>query len=262
MQNIKFLTPFLFGLALMACTSKPKVIDAEPVGGQNNSGPIFQDAAGTAVQGANAPVQDVSAAEHKVVVAEALHTDKYTYLRVTENGAEQWIAISKREVKIGSTGYYRGGLLKKNFQSKEFNRVFETVYLVGDYREEGTAPTTGTSSGGIAPAAEALAAPTNVKPAPGAIKISELVANLPKYEGKVVKITGKCVKINPMIMGRNWLHVQDGSGKNLDLTVTTMEMVQLGAIITLEGTVALNKDFGAGYRYDYILEAAVLVNDK
>lgn len=257
MQHIKFLTLFLFALTTGACNSKPKVIEAEPVGGQNTSAPIFQDGPAVTTQGANAPAQDMSAAEHKVIVAEALHTDKYTYLRVKENEAEYWIAISKREVKIGSTGYYRGGLLKKNFQSKEFNRVFETVYLVGDFREEG-ATASSSSAGGIPPTTEALEAPKNVKPAPGAIKISELVANLPKYEGKVVKITGKCVKVNPMIMGRNWLHIQDGSGKDLDLTVTTTEMVPLGAIVTLEGTVSVNKDFGAGYRYDYILEAAVL----
>ncbi|MBL7808209.1 MAG: hypothetical protein JNN28_10355 [Saprospiraceae bacterium] len=59
-------------------------------------------------------------------------------------------------------------------------------------------------------------------------------------------------------MGRNWLHIQDGSGKNLDLTVTTTETVSLGSVVTLEGIWATNKDFGAGYKYDYILEAAVL----
>ncbi|MBK9017715.1 MAG: hypothetical protein IPM82_28755 [Saprospiraceae bacterium] len=85
-----------------------------------------------------------------------------------------------------------------------------------------------------------------------------MIANISKYDGKTVKVTGKVMKVNPMIMGRNWLHIQDGSGKNLDLTVTTVEQVQLGATVTLEGTIALNKDFGAGYKYDYILEGAVV----
>ena len=61
-----------------------------------------------------------------------------------------------------------------------------------------------------------------------------------------------------MIMGRNWVHLQDGSGKNLDLTVTTMENIPLGAILTMEGTIATNKDFGAGYKYDIIMEGAEL----
>ncbi len=240
-------------LAFAACDSKPKVIEAESTG----QAPIFQDGAapaGTAAAGEHN--HDMTNAEHEVVVQEVLNTDKYSYLRVKEEGEEEyWIAISKREVKKGSTCYYRGGLLKKNFQSKEFNRVFETVYLVGDFRDgsESAAPTTG----GIPEGAEALAPPKNVTAAPGAIKIADLVANLNKYNGKTVKVTGKCVKINPMIMGRNWLHIQDGSGKNMDLTVTTTENIQLGAIVTLEGAIAVNKDFGAGYKYDYIMEAAV-----
>ncbi len=255
MQQIKAILIFLLALAIMSCDSKPKVIEAESAGGQGNA-PIFQDPNATTAPGATAPAQDMSTAEHKVVVAEVLNTEKYSYLRVKENADEYWIAITKRDVKVGETCYYRGGLMKKNFQSKEFNRVFETVYLVGDFRQEGadeSAP-----MGGIPPASEALAPPKNVQRAPGAIKISDLVANVAKYDGKTVKITGKCVKINPMIMGRNWLHIQDGSGKNLDLTVTTTEVVELGSVVTLEGVIAVNKDFGAGYKYEYILEAAVL----
>ncbi|HAD12686.1 MAG TPA: hypothetical protein DCF33_09640 [Saprospirales bacterium] len=240
-------------LSLSACDSKPRVIEAEGADAQN--APIFKDVQHN--HGEAAPAQEADGKEHKVVVAETLHTDKYTYLRVKEEEEEYWIAITKREVKVGSTCYYRGGLLKKNFQSKEFNRVFETVYLVGDFREENEGASAA-RGGGIPAGSEALEPPKNVQRAPGAIKISDLVANAAKYNGKTVKITGKCVKINPMIMGRNWLHIQDGSGKNLDLTVTTTEMVQLGAIVTLEGVWATNKDFGAGYKYDYILEAAVL----
>lgn len=252
----------LLALAMIACNSKPKVIESESGAAQSNA-PIFQDphSPTAASPGATAPAQDMSAAEHKVTVLEELNTEKYSYLRVKENADEYWIAIVKREVKIGSTCYYRGGLMKKNFQSKEYNRVFETLYLVGDFREEGEGGATGAAGapmGGIAPGAKALEPPKDVKAAPGAIKIADLVANLKKYDGKTVKVTGKCVKLNPMIMGRNWLHIQDGSGKNLDLTVTTTEMVQLGSIVTLEGTIALNKDFGAGYRYDYIMESAVL----
>ncbi len=259
MRYIHFFVLFMFVLAISACDSKPKVIEAESSEAQNNA-PIFQDGPPVGgAQGANMPAtQDMGAAEHKVVVAEALNTEKYTYLRVTENGAEKWLAVTRQDVKIGGNYVYTGGLMKQNFQSKEFNRVFETVYLVADFRPEQTSAPAGMAPGGIPPAKEALEAPKNLKPAPGAIKIAALVANLSKYDGKVVKITGKCVKVNPMIMGRNWLHIQDGSGKDLDLTVTTAENIPLGAIVTLEGTIALHKDFGAGYKYDYIMEGAVV----
>jgi hypothetical protein len=98
----------------------------------------------------------------------------------------------------------------------------------------------------------------NIEPAQGAIRLSELFSNKAKYNNQVIKVTGKCVKVNPMIMNRNWVHIQDGSGNDLELTVTTAEMIPLGAVITFEGTIALDKDFGAGYRYDVIMEGAVL----
>lgn len=254
MQHTKFALFFLILLAAAACNSKPKVIEAEPAVGQVAT-PIFQDGPSVEIAPGNAaPTQD--ATQHQIVAAEALNTDKYTYIRARENEEEYWIAIAKRDIKVGKTYFYRGGLMKKNFQSKEFNRVFETIYLVGDFWEEGAANSA--SASGIPPASASVEPPKNVTPAPGAIKISELVAHLSKYEGKTVKITGKCVKVNPMIMGKNWIHLQDGSGKNLDLTVTTTDMVQLGDIVTLEGTLTLNKDFGAGYRYEYIVEGAVV----
>jgi hypothetical protein len=71
------------------------------------------------------------------------------------------------------------------------------------------------------------------------------------------------VKVNPDIMGKNWLHIQDGTGdlaKNThDLVVTSADIAEKGAIISLEGILAADKDFGSGYRYDVIVEDAVLM---
>jgi hypothetical protein len=60
-------------------------------------------------------------------------------------------------------------------------------------------------------------------------------------------------------MDRNWIHLQDGSKNDFDLVVTSNSFVAEGAKVTLQGTVALNRDFGAGYRYDLILENGILV---
>lgn len=236
---------FLF---LTSCDSGPKVIESEPVSGNSTS---------PAMQGMQAP--DV-AEDHKVVVEEALNTEKYTYLQVKENGESFWIAIPKTAVEIGATYYYQGGLLKKNFASREYNRVFETIYLVSGVSKQplGTAGSAVDQALSQTESTEAIAPPTEVKPAAGAVKIADLIGNLSKYDGKVIKVTGKCVKVNPMIMGRNWIHLQDGTAKNFDLTITTTENVPLGGIVTLEGTIALNKDFGAGYKYNVIMEGATL----
>ncbi|MBI5917151.1 MAG: SH3-like domain-containing protein [Bacteroidetes bacterium] len=258
MQYLKIQAILIFTMAIFSCNSGPEVIEAESGSGEV-APPLFQDPG--AAQGMNsAPgqTQDLDAAEHKVVVEEALNTDKYTYLRVKENGGEFWIAVMKQEVKTGNTYYFRGGLMKKNFESKEYNRVFETLYLVSDFREEGASGITKEQAHANVEGGGKVEPPKNVTLAAGAIKLSDLITNISKYDGKTVKVTGKVMKVNPMIMGRNWLHIQDGSGKNLDLTVTTVEQVQLGATVTLEGTMALNKDFGAGYKYDYIMEGAVV----
>ena len=70
------------------------------------------------------------------------------------------------------------------------------------------------------------------------------------------------MKSNPEIMGTNWLHIQDGSGtadaRTNDLTVTTSDSAKVGDVVTVTGTLATKKDFGAGYAYDAIVEKATL----
>ena len=71
-----------------------------------------------------------------------------------------------------------------------------------------------------------------------------------------VKLRGKVVKYNAGIMGKNWIHLQDGTsnGDENDITITTEMSAKVGDIITVEGKIALDKDFGAGYLYKIIVE--------
>ena len=68
------------------------------------------------------------------------------------------------------------------------------------------------------------------------------------------------MKYSAGIMGRNWIHLQDGTGDAAtgthDITVTSSDTTAVGDIILVEGTVAVDKDFGAGYRYAVIVEEA------
>jgi hypothetical protein len=101
----------------------------------------------------------------------------------------------------------------------------------------------------------------NIEPCEGCIKLSDLFSNKKTYEGKVIKITGKVTKLNTGIMGKNWVHIQDGSesGGEYDLTVTTAGEAVIGSTITYEGKIALDKDFGYGYFYKIIMEDATAV---
>jgi hypothetical protein len=97
-----------------------------------------------------------------------------------------------------------------------------------------------------------------VDPCKDCIKISDLLENKKAYSGKTIKVTGKVTKFNPEIMGKNWIHIQDGSEfqGGFDLTITTEQKVSVGEIITFEGKIALDKDFGYGYFYNVLMEDA------
>jgi predicted acyltransferase (DUF342 family) len=95
-----------------------------------------------------------------------------------------------------------------------------------------------------------------VEPCEGCITISNLLANKKSYTGKVVKVKGKVTKYNPEIMGKNWVHIQDGSEfeGGFDLTITTDKKAAIGEDITFEGKIVLDKDFGYGYFYSVLME--------
>lgn len=84
--------------------------------------------------------------------------------------------------------------------------------------------------------------------------------------GKTVSAQGKVVKVNNNIMGRNFIHIQDGTGDakagTNDLLVTSKQVVAVGDQVTISGVVALNRDFGSGYSYGLLVEEARLVVKK
>lgn len=96
---------------------------------------------------------------------------------------------------------------------------------------------------------------------PGGITIAALFSDKKNYSGKTVKIRGKVTKVNPSIMGKNWVHLQDGTEFEglFDLTMTSDFVPELGSVITVEGKIALDKDFGYGYAYPVLMEEGKLV---
>ena len=92
--------------------------------------------------------------------------------------------------------------------------------------------------------------------------VAELWAQRTALKGKEVVVKAKVVKVTSGVMGRNWLHVRDGSGskatKDNDLTVTTEATAKVGDVVTVSGAVSIDKDFGAGYAYPVIIENAKL----
>ncbi len=198
---------------------------------------------------------------HEVKVEEVLQTSTYTYLKVSENGTENWIAVTRQEAAKGEVYYYDHAHEMNNFQSKELDRTFETIYFV---QEISTLPIIADVQ---APAKQGSKVALTMKdgisvaPAEDGLSIAKLYGSRNDYSGKKIKMKGQVVKVNEEVMGKNWIHIQDGTkdGENFDLTITSLDKAALDEVVTFEGTITLNKDFGYGYSYELIMEDARLV---
>ncbi|MCE1199394.1 MAG: hypothetical protein LWW85_10535 [Marinilabiliales bacterium] len=210
----------------------------------------------------NKPSQSATMAPgtHTVVAKDFLQTSGYTYLLLTENGKEYWAAVSRFEPEKGKTYYYRDGMEMTNFKSKELNRVFDSIQFIQDLSDQPVKekPQVKLTTKGRQNMARVEG--LKVEPAAGAIKIGDLFAKKAELSGKKVKVTGQVIKFSAEIMNKNWVHLQDGSGDDntFDLVVTTKETVAVGTVVTFEGTLTLDKDFGYGYKYDLLVEEALL----
>ncbi len=195
----------------------------------------------------------------KAIVMEVIHTSAYTYLRMDNNNEEIWIAITKQDIKEGSTVYYKEGLKMENFTSPELQRTFEAVYFVQEISDQPIKSKMPEELMGSEPKKPHLnKLDIKIEQPEGGISIGELYAKRNEYSGKTVKVKGQVTKVNIAIMERNWIHLQDGTstGKNFDLTITTIHEPKVGEVVTFSGTLILNKDFGSGYSYELLLEDA------
>ena len=125
----------------------------------------------------------------------------------------------------------------------------------------------GNMPGGGAEGAKAPASsePIKVEKATGkdAYTVSELYEKSGTLDKKGITVRGKIVKVSKGIMGKNWIHLQDGTGDSgkgtHDLVVTTaMDAAAVGDAVTVKGTIYKDKDFGSGYKYAVIMEEATI----
>jgi hypothetical protein len=206
--------------------------------------------------------QNLAPNVHQVTAQEVIQSSNYTYLRVTEDSKETWIAISKREAEVGKTYYYEPNIEMNDFVSKELKRTFKSIFFVDKFSDQpilNVKANPSNTSKGNQPAVAKQG--IKVEPIEDGITIAELYAKKDTYAGKTVKIRGEVVKYNAEIMGKNWVHLQDGTNSNgsFDITVTTNDVTKIGDVVTFEGTVTLKKDFGAGYFYEILVENAKIL---
>ena len=238
---------------------------AEPPAAAAAAGPAAVPATQGAMPGGMPPTGAQAAVETiSGEVAETMDAANYTYLRVKSAKGDVWVATAKTPVKVGEKVVVPLEQAMENFRSESLKRDFPLIYFVSGISRPGEpAPPPLAVAHGASGMAPTPKAPVTVQPnAPpaGGSSIADVWANRTKLAGKTVTVRGTVVKFNGGILDRNWLHLQDGSGKAADgtndLTVTTDAVVKVGDVVTVTGTVALDKDFTAGYAYPLMLEKA------
>lgn len=199
-------------------------------------------------------------------VSETLKAGGYTYICVEAKGKKTWFAVPTMPVTVGQEMTFPLGLEMKNFKSKTLNRTFESVYFADgpvssqQGRENNAAPGHQKAPKPTTTSAEKI----SVKKVAGknAYTIAEVYAKKASLNEKPAVIKGKVVKVSSGIMGKNWVHLQDGTGDASkganDLIATTLDSPAVGDVVTAKGTIFTNKDFGAGYKYDVIMEKATI----
>lgn len=202
-------------------------------------------------------------------VSEVIQGNTYTYMKVKENMGERWIATGKTEAEEGDVLYYGEALEMPNFHSKEIDRTFDKIYFIDMVSETpivqnqmGQMPMGNMGQGHSGAVEPEQKSSISLEKSDDEVTIAEIYANPKDFEGKEFEIRGVVTKVNKEIMGKNWIHLQDGTSNDgaYDLTVTTQDLPEVNEEVTFKGTVTLEKDFGAGYYYDVIIEDAELVS--
>jgi len=198
---------------------------------------------------------------HYAEVLEAHDAGSYTYVKLDDNGTVFWAAITARQLEIGKRYMYVEGMVMKDFESRELGKIFDSVMFIQDFGE-GTAENQHDVASSPPHDHTRTKAQTDihVEPAGDGKTIAEIFSNKTQLKNTKVIVRGQVVKINQNIMKRNWIHIQDGteSAGHYDLTVTSIipPDFEVGDVLTFEGILSVDKDFGAGYKYDAVLEDA------
>lgn len=198
---------------------------------------------------------------------EQIPVGPYVYVRLETANGELWAAVNNEPLTVGAQVTVYNVMLMENFQSPTLSRTFARIYF-GALEPPGSAPQAQAApSPNGTPGGDQVGTPAAVDAKVGAIArasganahtIGEVHAQKRSLAGSAIVVRGVVVKFNEGVMGKNWIHIQDGSGSAAtgthDLTATSLDRARVGDTITITGTLRLDKDFGAGYVYPLVLE--------
>ena len=200
-------------------------------------------------------------------VLEAKSVDSYTYLRLKTKEGETWAAVPSTTVKKGARVTIGNTMVMQDFESKTLKRKFDRI-VFGSIVDPNAKPAAAMSSPhgaaphGAVPAAKTAIAKVDKASGPDARTVAEVVKGKAGLKDKPVLVRAQVVKVTSGILGKNWLHVQDGSGSaadgSNDIILTTKDVAAVGDIVLAKGTVRTDVNVGAGYAYPVLIEDAAL----
>jgi len=210
-------------------------------------------------------------------VLETMNAGGYTYVYVDTGNDKIWAAGPETPVEPGSVVSFPAGMEMGDFHSDKLDRTFEKILFVAEIHSgagggapHASAPRASAPPGGPSGMPEGhppVESPdtqdmdfSGIKVPDGGVDVAGVYSGRSSLAGKSVRIRGLVVKYTGNVMGKNWVHIQDGSGTAgaNDLTVTTSQVVTVGDIVLIEGQVVVDKDFGYGYKYEVLVEDATV----
>lgn len=205
---------------------------------------------------------DIPDGKEKIKVTELINGNTYTYIKGNNENSEIWVAIRKQPIEIGKTYFYKNALPMKDFHSKELDKTFPLIYFLNSISSEpsGKADPHGKSQ---MKKPNAVKVEVDIEAGDDFTNIQNIFKNKDELVNSVIKVKGKVTKFNENILNRNWIHIQDGTehNGNFDLTITSTQKVSIGEIVEFKGVLITDKDFGAGYKYDVLIENAEKLNN-
>jgi hypothetical protein len=198
-------------------------------------------------------------------VVESLDVDSYTYLRLKTKDGETWAAVNRAIVQKGARVTIDNAVVMREFESKALNRRFDRIVfgtLAGSAGAAGKGGDLGALHAGVGGPTDVGDVKVAKATGPNARTVAEIATRSAELKDKTVMVRGKVVKFTPAVLGRNWVHLRDGTGSaadgSNDVLVTTADQAKVGDVVLATGVVHTNRDLGSGYSYKVLIEEATL----
>ena len=224
----------------------------------------------------------------RATIIEFKDVANYTYLLLEDKTGKVWAAIPKTPVKTGDEISIANIIIMKDFHSKTLEKTFDFILFAvasegcpfnekmgGEILPEmpssmmpGKMPPTSTPHGAMSAMGGSIekskAVPEDIKVAKAvgknAYTIEEIYSKKEELSQKTITVRAMVVKFMPQIMGKNWIHIQDGTGSaekgNNDVTVSSLDTAEIGEEVIVKGTLGIDKDFGMSCAFGVLIEDA------